>query len=171
MNVSQQYSSTIYLQQNLRLLRKRLKMSQEELATRVGLNRGNIASYENGTAEPKICNLLKLSSLFEVSIIDLTQKDLRDSQALDDANEAFQQFSTSDLELLQQHLLRAEELKEVVHSIHTCFSFRTRSIEDIHANKELHMAAMKFEELFEATQELLHNHHSLIDFIKCHCHK
>lgn len=171
MNLSQEYPSTIHLQQNLRLLRKRLKMSQEELANRVGLNRGNIASYENGTAEPKICNLLKLSSLFEVSIIDLTQKDLRNANSLNEANEAFQQFSTSDLELLQQHIHRSEELQEVVRSIHTCFHFRARSIEDLHANKELHMAVMKFEELFEATQELLHNHQALLDFIKCHCHK
>ncbi len=171
MDLSHQYPSPIYLQQNLRLLRKRLKMSQEELASRVGLNRGNIASYENGTAEPKICNLLKLSNLFQVSIIDLTQKDLGDERAASEANEAFQQFSASDLELLQQYVHRAEELKEVVRSIYTCFHFRARSIEDLHANKELHMAAIKFEELFEASQELLHNHQALIDFIKCHCHK
>ncbi|MCB0571455.1 MAG: helix-turn-helix transcriptional regulator [Phaeodactylibacter sp.] len=171
MDLSQQYPTPIYLQQNLRLLRKRLKMSQEELATRVGLNRGNIASYENGTAEPKICNLLKLSNLFQVSIIDLTQKDLGNGHVLNEASEAFQQFSASDLELLQQYIHRAEDLREVVRSIHTCFHFRARTIEDLHANRELHIAVLKFEELYEAAQELLHNHQALLDFIKCHCHK
>lgn len=64
------------LSQNIRYLRKRQELSQEELALRVGLNRGNIASYENGTAEPKICNLLKLAQIFGISVTDLTQKDL-----------------------------------------------------------------------------------------------
>ena len=83
----------IYLNQNIRFLRKRLSLSQEELANRVGLNRGNIASYENGTAEPRICNLLKLSTLFGISIMDITQKDLSNGHNLTRANEAFQVWS------------------------------------------------------------------------------
>jgi transcriptional regulator with XRE-family HTH domain len=66
-----------FLPQNLRNLRKRMNLSQEQFAKRIGLNRGNIASYEKGTAEPKICNLLKMANLFGVSILDLTARDLR----------------------------------------------------------------------------------------------
>ncbi len=164
-------NSTIHLQQNLRLLRKRMKMSQEELASRVGLNRGNIASYENGSAEPKICNLLKLSSLFGVSIIDLTQKDLNNSQALEQAHDAFKQFSPGEVEMLQQYALRAEELQDVIRSIHTCFHFRASSLNGQRDSKEFQMVAMKFEELFETAQQLLDNHQALLDFIRCHCHQ
>ena len=54
------------LPRNIKSLRRKLRFSQEELAQKLGLNRGNIASYENGSAEPKICNLLKFASLFRV---------------------------------------------------------------------------------------------------------
>ena len=52
------------LKLNIRYLRKKMNLSQEELANAIGLNRGNIASYESGTAEPKIANLVKMSKLF-----------------------------------------------------------------------------------------------------------
>jgi transcriptional regulator with XRE-family HTH domain len=171
METSRLDNATMHLQQNLRLLRKRMKMSQEELASRVGLNRGNIASYENGSAEPKICNLLKLSGLFGVSIIDLTQKDLQNGFALEEAQEAYQQFSASEAEALQRYTLRAEELDEVLRSIHTCFHFRASSLNGQRDNKEFQMLEMKFEEIYEAAQELLHNHQALLDFIRYHCHK
>ena len=57
-----------FLASNLRLLRKKFQWSQEEFASRVGLNRGNIASYENGSTEPKVQSLLKMSELFQLSI-------------------------------------------------------------------------------------------------------
>ena len=65
-----------FLALNLRLLRKKFQWSQEEFANRVGLNRGNIASYENGSTEPKIYSLLKMSELFQVSIKELVFEDL-----------------------------------------------------------------------------------------------
>ena len=78
------------LPQNIRYLRKRQELSQEELALRIGLNRGNIASYENGTAEPKICNLLKLAQTFGIPITDLTQKDLSHNDLYQSAHNAYQ---------------------------------------------------------------------------------
>ncbi|MCB9297469.1 MAG: helix-turn-helix transcriptional regulator [Phaeodactylibacter sp.] len=149
-------------------MRKRLKLSQEELANRVGLNRGNIASYENGTAEPKICNLLKIANLFGISIIDITQKDLSRKNALAEANSTYQSLSSNELELMEQFLRRAEELEKVFQSIHTCFLFKAKSMdEDIKDSKEMQMVAMKFEELFDTCQELMHNHRALIDFVNC----
>lgn len=58
-------TNATFLALNLRLLRKKFQWSQEEFANRVGLNRGNIASYENGATEPKIYSLLKMSELFK----------------------------------------------------------------------------------------------------------
>lgn len=62
------------LRSNIRYLRKKMNLSQEDLATMIGLNRGNIASYESGTAEPRIANLVKMSKLFSVPLADLTEK-------------------------------------------------------------------------------------------------
>jgi transcriptional regulator with XRE-family HTH domain len=169
MTVGQPNYPTIFLHQNIRLLRKQLKLSQEELANRVGLNRGNIASYENGTAEPKICNLLKFSTLFGVSIIDLTQKDLKEEDSLVKASEKFQQLNANELELMNKFAAKSEKLGSVISSIHTCFQYKTQSMKEEVPSKEMMMIMMKFEELFEASNELLKNHRDLLDFINCRC--
>lgn len=65
--------------QNLRYLRKTAHMSQEELANEVGLNRGNIASYEKGSALPSIAKMIELARLFNVNIIDLYESSLEET--------------------------------------------------------------------------------------------
>ncbi len=154
-----------FLQQNIRFLRKKLGMSQEELAGKVGLNRGNIASYENGTAEPKICNLLKFSHLFQVSIVDLTQKNIGDQDALKEANANFHQFSKGERELLEQFLHKANELEAVLEGINACFQFQAKKVD--HLPKEQQFLQLNFEQLYEASRSLMRNHRSLIEFFKC----
>lgn len=164
--------TTIYLHQNIRYLRKQLKLSQEELGTRIGLNRGNIASYENGSAEPKICNLLKLSNFFSVSILDLTKKDLSNEANLRQASKHYHEIPSNEAELMEQFMRRAQELQSVIQSIQTCYDFKTKSLDEAtKSSKAFQMANMKFEELFDASAELLNNHHALVDYVRCHLHK
>ena len=158
------HNQTIYLHQNIRHLRKRLSMSQEELAGRVGLNRGNIASYENGTAEPKICNLLKLSSLFGVSIMDLTQRDLSDEEALNEAGKAYLQISRGEWEALDQFVKQSKEIEAVFKGLYTCCHFKTSAIGEM--PKDMQILLSNFDQLYEAAQTLLCNHKSLLDFIR-----
>ncbi len=164
MEVSNQ-PTQIFLHTNIRCLRKQLNLSQEELAGRVGLNRGNIASYEKGSAEPKICNLLRLANFFKISIIDLTQKDLSKPDELDDAHSSYQKLSNSDQELILQFFTKAKEIQEVIQSIHCCHQFKTRSMNDL--PKDMQIMMVNFEQLFDASQMLMRNHQALMDFIKC----
>ena len=60
---------------NLKLLRKRIKKSQEEVAMDLGLTRSSYSGYENGVAQPNIENLIAFSDYFKVSIDELTRKD------------------------------------------------------------------------------------------------
>lgn len=155
---------TIHLPHNIRCLRKRLNLSQEELASRVGLNRGNIASYENGTAEPKICNLLKLSALFEVSLMDLTQQDLRDETAFDLASKNYRQISDSERELIEQFRQKMDKIEAVFKGLHACCQFKTSTIEEM--PKDMQILLFNFEQLHEAAVTLLCNHKALLDFIR-----
>ena len=155
---------TIHLPHNIRCLRKRLHLSQEELASRVGLNRGNIASYENGTAEPKICNLLKLSALFGVSMMDLTQQDLRDDKAFDLASKNYRQISDSERELIEQFMQKMDKIEAVFKGLHACCQFKTSSIEEM--PRDMQILLFNFEQLYEAAETLLCNHKALLDFIR-----
>lgn len=64
------------LPQNIRFLRKRLNLSQTAFAESVDMNRGNIASYEKGSAEPNTTKLLRIARFFGVSLHDLLENDL-----------------------------------------------------------------------------------------------
>jgi transcriptional regulator with XRE-family HTH domain len=65
-----------YIAGNLRYLRKLSNLSQQSFAEKVGLNRGNIASYEKGSAEPSLTNLLRISRYFNVDLMDFIDRDL-----------------------------------------------------------------------------------------------
>lgn len=167
MNLPKQNSAqdTIFLPQNIKCLRKKLSLSQEELAKLIGLNRGNIASYENGTAEPKICNLLKIANLFRISILDLTKRDLSNTANLSQAANTYQALSDNDREIIEHYAKRIEELEEFVSSIQTCMEYKRRNIGEL--PKDVQMAVHNFDQLFDATQNLMLNHKALLEFVKC----
>ena len=61
---------------NLKLLRKRLKKSQEEVATELKLTRSSYSGYENNVAQPNLESLILFSDYYKVSIDELVRKDL-----------------------------------------------------------------------------------------------
>ena len=61
---------------NLKLLRKRLKRSQEEVAQDLGLTRSSYSGYENGVAQPGIDLLVTLCDYYRIPIDDFLRKDL-----------------------------------------------------------------------------------------------
>ena len=154
-----------FLPANIRSLRKRLQNSQEELARKIGLNRGNIASYENGTAEPKICNLLKLANLFKVTIIDLTQRDLSQEEAYQTAVSSFRQTTDAEKEFVMSFVQHSGEVEQFLQGIHHCHHYKTKSLDNVSA--EMKFALYNFEQLYDVAQSLLEDNKALIDFICC----
>ena len=59
------------LGQRIRLYRKKLNISQEELGARLGVSRQAVSKWETGTADPSTSNLLALAKLFGVSAEEL----------------------------------------------------------------------------------------------------
>lgn len=57
--------------ENLKKLRKINKLSQLDLAKKLGVTRQSISYYENGNVEPSINFIIQLSSLFNCSIDSL----------------------------------------------------------------------------------------------------
>lgn len=63
---------------NIKLLRKRLGKSQEEVATVFGLTRSSYSGYENGVADPGIETLIQVSDYFKIPLDTLMRKDFND---------------------------------------------------------------------------------------------
>ena len=68
----------MYLKENIKLLRKRKKRSQEEVSASLGITRSAYNSYENGVAEPGINILMKFSDFFQINIDKLIRVDLNE---------------------------------------------------------------------------------------------
>ncbi|MDX5325314.1 MAG: LexA family transcriptional regulator [Bacteroidota bacterium] len=64
------------LPQNLKFLRKRKNLSQEQLAQELELTRSTLSAYENGTAEPNLMTLLRIADYFRVSLDRLARQNL-----------------------------------------------------------------------------------------------
>ncbi len=63
------------LSENLKYLRKKLSLTQELMAEKIGIKRSLVGAYEEGRAEPGLANLQKIAQVFEVSIDNLISED------------------------------------------------------------------------------------------------
>ena len=152
---------------NLRLLRKRQGWSQAELAERVNLNRGNIASYESGSAEPSICKLLRFSNLFKINARDLTRRNFQDPEQLLLAEMAHSESRLQENERLNQYRQRALELDELIRSSHRLYEYKKSSLAK--PCREADLFAAQYQQLYEVTQQLLQEHRSLLGDVGCQC--
>lgn len=73
----------MYLSTNIKFLRKRRRLTQNDLAEALNINRSSINNYENGTTIPPVSTLIDLSDLFHLSVDTLLRINLsnfRESQ-------------------------------------------------------------------------------------------
>ena len=69
--------------ENLKIIRKNKKMSQEVLAEKVNVSRQSVSKWENGEAYPEMNNILELCKIFNCKINDLVHTDMSDISSLD----------------------------------------------------------------------------------------
>lgn len=164
-NTLQNLNIKNFLPQNLRFLRKKFQLSQEELAAQAGLNRGNIASYENGGAEPRICNLLKFSMIFKTPISDLTSRDLScHPTTLNGASHPVSSVSKREKEFIEEFEIKSKEIKDLFNSLYYCCQFKSKTVGDL--SKDAQILLGNFEQLHDAAKELLCAYNSLLSFVK-----
>ena len=70
--------------ENLRLLRKNSKMSQEVLAEKLGVSRQSVSKWEVGSAYPEMTNITALCSIFHCNINDLINENIIDVDSFDE---------------------------------------------------------------------------------------
>ena len=69
---------------NLKVLRKKRKVSQEELAEKVGVSRQSVSKWETGEAYPEMNNILELCKIFKCNIGELVNDNMIDLDSLDE---------------------------------------------------------------------------------------
>lgn len=61
---------------NIKYLRKRFRLTQEQLAERIGIKRSLVGAYEEGRADPRLNNLATIAKTFNVTVDTLIGTDV-----------------------------------------------------------------------------------------------
>ncbi len=67
---------------NLKALRKKHNLTQDQFAQKLGIKRSSVGAYEEGRAEPPLSNLSNIARSFDVSIDSLVYEDLETGMGL-----------------------------------------------------------------------------------------
>lgn len=62
--------------ENIRFLRKSERLTQEQVAAKIGIKRSLLGAYEEGRADPRLSNLLQIAKFFNIAVDDLISRDL-----------------------------------------------------------------------------------------------
>lgn len=153
-----------FVSTNLKHLRKKHKLSQCDLADRIGLKRGNIASYEKSIAEPKISNIVKLATFFQVSLTDFIGKDMSDESEY------------VSVEIPQERILVDDELSKIkaqcaqfegmINGMHCYHSYTMKKIEN--PSDDIKALSSEVERLLGIAGALMESHKYLIQVIDNH---
>lgn len=77
------------MEERINLLRKKMGLSQEELANKIGVSRQAVSKWESGQSMPDLDKIIALSELFGVStdyILKGTEDVSKDERSLTDEN-------------------------------------------------------------------------------------
>lgn len=84
------------LSKNLYYLRKRDKITQEELAERLGVSRQSVSKWETGEAYPEMEKLVALCDLYRITLDELVKNDLTASENADNSANPEEAASNAD---------------------------------------------------------------------------
>jgi len=166
-----------YFADNLKFLRKERGLSQGKLAEELDLNRGNIASYEKGLAEPKMENLMRIVKFFNIEFRDLVETDLANREAvraeLEKIGEATtDDFSTSINEADLKHELianrrklenfvgQSDSMQKILDGFRQFHKYKMTQNHEV--SEEVKKMADNYEELMDLMQSLLNLNHDLL---------
>jgi len=169
--------------QNLKYLRVSQKLSQDAFAQKIGMNRGNIASYEKGTAEPSLKNLLKISQYFKINITSFLESSLEEEYDLLQtftSNDQLKLNGNSEPEILIEDTLReklmvnkrgleefrkrSDEMSMILEGFKQFHKFKMESGQPL--SDDVKKMAMDYEKLLEVLEDVLRTNKNIIQLLE-----
>ena len=109
--------------ENLRLLRKNSKMSQEMLAEKLGVSRQSVSKWEVGSAYPEMTNITALCTIFHCNINDLINENIIDVDSFDEATKEgivkFKENQQKNMKLVSKIIYIISKLGRIIVGIPT----------------------------------------------------
>lgn len=85
---------------NLRILRKKHQLRQEDLADKIGVTRGTIINWEKGVTQPDNNEMNKLSKLFNISIDEMSTGTIKDTVGAIESEEIYRNIVEGNTEYI-----------------------------------------------------------------------
>lgn len=149
---------------NIKYLRKKHNLSQCDLADKIGLNRGNITTYEKSIAEPKLSTIVKLANFFHVSITDLVITDM--SNELDEVKAVIPHEPILVDDEFSKIKDQCNQFDGMINGIQCFHSFTMKKIEN--PSDEIKTLGNEVERLLGIAESLIESHKYLIQVIENH---
>jgi transcriptional regulator with XRE-family HTH domain len=168
-----------YFARNLKYLRRRKKLSQEELAGLVGLNRGNIASYEKQTAEPNMLNLVRIGKFFNTDLNELLEKDFSARETLIGQLDQMESGTGVNHEKVEEILIeslenhqdkiekfrkRSDEMARILEGFKLFHKFRMEQSDSL--SDDVRKMALDYEKLLEVLEEVMSTNKHILQLIE-----
>ena len=159
------------LSQNIRFLRRKSGLSQEELANILGVKRSSIAAYERKNVEPRLRVVLEVARYFDVNVQDLLQIRLDDSTS-------YRNFDTTDVadteispdKLHQSHALEFDrfaeqtvKIRKVLEGFRAFYTFKREQMNGV--SPENHSLRFDIDNFIQLTDHLLSYNESVLKLI------
>ena len=131
------------LSHNIKYLRKLNKLSQEELAVKLGIKRSNIAAYESKNVEPRLRIILELARLFNVSVKTLIEKKIEAGSTTPtfDSDSTGSIVQTQKLDInnnndVSEFIDKSIKIRKVLEGFKSFYTFKKNNITETNPDKE-----------------------------------
>lgn len=162
--------TTSFLAKNIQYLRKQRQLSQQGFGEKIGLSRSNIASYENGKAEPRAVKLAEIARFFNISLNQLIEKDLTelDNEKFLPANANIKEDLVEFLEnrdaTVSKFEVKTKNLKKITEGFRAFIELKISTLED----KSFSVSSLMgdFENLLNVMDNLIASNEELVAYLK-----
>lgn len=131
------------LSYNIKYLRKIKKISQEELASRLGIKRSNIAAYESKNVEPRLRIILELAKLFDISVKSLIEKKIEHGAKFPSFNSSLkepvlksQELDIEDNEDVIEFVNKSIKIRKVLEGFKAFYTFKKNNLLETSPDQE-----------------------------------
>jgi transcriptional regulator with XRE-family HTH domain len=156
------------LAHNIRFLRNKMGISQEEMARRLGIKRSNIAAYEIKNVEPRLRVILELSQFFNIDIKSLIQKPLNDLNYKDLSKKGNkinrrnnqQIFELNNNHQIDKYIEKTKKLRQIFDGFKAFYNFKKDRMKEVDPQKQ--KLLFDIENFLQLIEHLLAHNEELI---------
>ncbi len=125
------------LSNNIKFLRKNLKLSQDGLAQVLDIKRSNIAAYESKNVEPRLRLILEMAKFFDINIKDFIELQLNEGVEYRSFNHQNfaptsheREINVTDNQDVTDFVGKSMKIRKVLEGFKAFYSFKKSSIKD-----------------------------------------